>query len=155
MLTLVTDTREQEALEFPPCEGVKHLKVALPVGDYGALLDGLPLPVCIERKSIADLFSSFSTGYDKEKAKIIRAKEMGWKYILAIEGTVTRVLQGHFYWNGTDEVWHPKSGLSQLRQLLTISIRYGVECWYCQSRSEMALRIQEYLLAWKRNEEKR
>ena len=147
---MLIDTREQQALEFKKLEGVECLQQCLIVGDYGALLEGTPIMVVIERKSIADLFSSFSTGYEHEKRKILKAKEMGYKYILAVEGTCNRILKGYTYWNGTAEVEHPKSGLSQVRQLMTLGCKYGIETWYCSTREEMALRIQEYFLAWER-----
>lgn len=150
-MIIITDTREQEPLKFLTCEGVTHQSSGLAVGDYSALIDGAKNVPVVERKSIPDLFSSFSMGYEHEKNKILKAKALRLKYILAIEGTVTRVLQGHTFWDGKEEREHKKSGISQLRQLLTISIRYGVECWYCKSREEMAIKIQEYFLAYERN----
>ena len=149
-MIIYTDTREQSPLEFKECEGVTHQPSGLAVGDYSALIEGVQCPVVIERKSIADLFASFSEGYEREKKKILKAKALKLKYILAIEGTVTRVLMGYTYWDGKEEREHKKSGIAQFRQLLTISIKYGVEVWYCKSREEMALRIQEYFLAWER-----
>lgn len=148
MLVLITDSREQDKLVFPKTEGIAHRESGLTVGDYGALVHGEALKVVVERKSIPDIFSSFSSGYEAEKNKILKAKALGIKYIIAIEGTVLRVLRGHTYWNGKEDITHPKSGIAQLRQLLTISIKYQTEIWYCSTREEMALRIQEYFLRW-------
>ena len=145
-MILLIDTREQNPLEFVVTNGVEVITQTLPVGDYGAVGQ----MVVVERKSIADLFGSFSKNYDAEKAKIMKAKELGLKYILAIEASATEIRKGHQYWKDGQMQESAKSGISQVKQLMTISRKYDVEVWFCSSRQDMAFRIMEYLMAWER-----
>lgn len=145
-MILLIDSREQNPLEFVKTDGVDILRRYLPVGDYSA--EGQS--VVIERKSVGDLFGSFSKNYDAEKAKILKAKELKLKYVLAIEASATEVRKGHQYWKDGELQESAKSGISQIKQLMTISRKYDVEVWYCASRQDMAFRIMEYLMAWGR-----
>lgn len=104
----------------------------------------------IERKSIGDLFHSFTHEYVNEKEKIFRAKDLGLNYILAVESPALDVRKGHSYWKGGEEHQVKKDGLSQVRQILTISRKYSVPVWWCSGRLEMAFLIQEYFLAMER-----
>ena len=149
-MLLLIDSREQAALVFEKVAGVETKVVCLPVGDYGAEINGVREPIVIERKEIGDLFSSFSTGYVRERAKILRAKELGLKYILAIEVTASDVYKGHTYWKNGKEHKSKKSGLAMLRQLMMLMHKYGIEVWYCDGRREMSRRIMEYFLAAER-----
>ena len=149
-MTLIIDSREQLALEFEKVEGVEIIKDAMPVGDYGALHKDGPDKTVFERKSISDLFSSFTHNYDNEKEKIRKAKELGLEYIIAIEATCFEIRKGHSYWKDGQMVESGKSGISQVRQMNTISRKYGVPIWYCPSRKEMAFMIMEYFLAHER-----
>lgn len=124
-------------------------------GDYTArhrLKDGIEQmdTVVIERKGLGDLFVSFTSGYEQEKAKWERAQACGLSYILAIEGTATDVLRGHTYWAGGELREAKKSGLAMLRQLCSIQRRYQLSVWFCSSRKEMAVLVQEYFLAAER-----
>ena len=153
-LKLLIDTREIKPLEFPVRQGVDVLRQGLTAGDYTALhqhgtIEQLD-PTVFERKSIPDLFSSFTAGYDQEKAKWSRLMDMGLAYILAVEGTASEVLKGHTYWAQGERHEAKKSGLAQLRQLLSVMRRYGLHIWFCSSRQEMALLILEYFLAKER-----
>ena len=150
-MRIITDSREQARLIFPQVEGVEYETHALPVGDYGAYLTGeiIMYPTVFERKG-SDLFSSFSHGYAKEKKKIEKAKNLGLKYILAVEGTAFDIREGHRYQKDGEEHWSKKDGLSQVRQLLTCNIKGYFDIWWCKSRQEMAFLIQEYFLACQR-----
>lgn len=127
------------------------------VGDYTALhkdlqhpLTMIPDTTVIERKSVADLFTSFTTNYDAERAKIFKAAELDLTYILAIEAPFLEVLKGHSYWKDGERHEHKKTGLAMIRQLATIQRKYGIQIWYCESRRSMALMILEYFLAEER-----
>ena len=147
-MEILVDTREKNALTFQMVDGVSVKSECLSTGDYGFRhKDGSKDEVVFERKSIADLFNSFSGGYDNEKAKIMRAKEAGQKFILAIEGTISEVLQGHEYRKDGEIHRSKKDGLSQIRQLCTLQRKYGIEVMFFDSRKEMAFYIQEYFLA--------
>lgn len=151
------DTREQDALTFQFVQGVSVKSECLRVGDYGCRhKDGTMDEVVIERKSIGDLFSSFTgENYEREKAKIARAKEAGLRYILAIESPALEVRKGHRY--RKDGEWHEvkKTGIAQVRQIMTLLRRGDFdEVWWCRDRTEMAFLIQEYFLAAERIREK-
>lgn len=141
------DTREQNALDFVSTEGVEIVREALPVGDYCASHDGILDTTVIERKSIADLFNSFSSNYEAERNKIIKAKSRDLQYILAIEGSVFDVRAGHEYKKDGEIHRSKKDGISMIRQLMTITNKYSVPVWFCNGRKEMAFLIQEFFLA--------
>ena len=145
-MKLLVDVQEKHPLEFVKTDGVEVIVQSLSVGDYQA--EGQDCVV--ERKSIADLFSSFSSNYEAERNKIIRAKSRDLKYILAIEASATEIRKGHTYWKDGEEHEAAKSGISQIKQLMTISRKYGVEVWFCEGRRDMAFRIMEYFLAQER-----
>ena len=134
--------------------GIEHRQVTLATGDYGCYhrrTDGWHRdPVIFERKSVSDCFASFTSGYEREKAKWQRAQALGLTYILAIEATCTEILKGHTYWQGGELQEAKKSGLAMIRQLMSLQRRYGLGVWFCSSRREMALRIQEYFLSVER-----
>lgn len=124
----------------------------LETGDYAVRINGEIAPVRIERKSISDLFSSFSgDNYRREKEKIERAKVSDIRYILAIEGSCSDVRKGASYYKGGQLHQVKKDGLSQVRQIETISMRYGVEVRYCAGREDMAFMVQEILMAYVRS----
>ena len=138
-------------LEFPPTKEVEILRQTLLIGDYTAWhrFNGreVPDPCVVERKGIGDLFTSFTSGYEREKAKWTKAHQLGLHYVLAIEGTVTDVLQGNRYWKAGEAQESRKTGLAQLRQLCTISLKYQVQTWFFSSRKEMAFYLLEFFLA--------
>ena len=131
---------------------LKTERGTLETGDYGVRIEGVLAPVRVERKSIADLFSSFSgDNYRREREKIDRAKVLALRYILAIEGSCSDVRKGHRYYRAGE--WHQvdKDGLSQVRQIETISMKYGVEIRYCSGRDDMAFMVQEILMSYVRH----
>ena len=150
MIQLITDTREQDALNFTKVEGVEYIQECLSTGDYSARIGGELVGVVIERKSIGDLFQNYTNNYEKEREKIIRAQDLGWKFILAIEASATEIRKGHSYWKGGQLHESKKSGIGMIRQLLSIEHKYHVPVWFCSGRVEMAWLIQEYFLAVER-----
>jgi len=150
LMQLITDSREQNPLIFAHVDGIEFLIEALPIGDYGAKLNGVLVKSVCERKSIADLFSSFSSGYENEKSKIEKAKLLGFKYILAIEGTIFDVREGYQYQK--DGEWHQskKDGLSQCKQLMTMYSKGYFDIWWCKSRAEMSFMVIQYFQAVER-----
>ncbi len=150
-MVLLTDTREQQKLVFEKVVGVEYCIDTLKVGDYTALHDNDVMDTSVvERKNVGDCFSSFGKGYKNEKAKIVRSKEMGLHYILAIEATASQILQGHQYWKDGQMHEHGKSGIAMIRQLMSLQRRYSISVWFCDGRADMAMRVQEYFLAWER-----
>lgn len=156
-MEILMDTREQNCLTFQFVDGVNVKSECLKVGDYTARhKDGTMDSAVVERKNISDLYSSFTgENYEREKAKISRAKEAGLRYILAIESPALEVRKGHRY--RKDGEWHEvkKSGIAQVRQIMTLLRRGDFdEVWWCRDRTEMAFLIQEYFLAAERIREK-
>ena len=149
-MLLLTDSWEKDPLTFAKVEGVTHQRLHLAVGDYTAEHNGIRDTAICERKSLSDLFTSFTGNYDAERDKIRRAKELGLTYILAIEGTFSELLKGHSYYAGGE--WHVarKTGIAMARQLMTLQRKYGITVWFCESRQVMAMMMQEYFLAQER-----
>lgn len=145
---IMVDTREQNPLKFPG--DIETISAVLDVGDYAGILEGKIDTARIERKSVPDLFHSFSHNYENEKAKILRAKEAGYHYIIAIEDTCSAVRGGSSYWKHGESHKVKKDGLSMVRQMMTLSRKYGIEVWYCAGRPDMAFRVQEYILTKER-----
>ena len=153
-MVLITDTREAHPLQFEQVVGVSYVRETMTAGDYTArhqvgTVEQLDSTV-FERKAVGDLFASFTAGYTREKAKWQRAQTLGLTYILAIEATCTEILKGHTYWQGGELREAKKSGIAMIRQLMSLQRRYGLGVWFCSSRREMALRIQEYFLSFER-----
>lgn len=153
-MKLISDTRETLPLHFQSVVGVEHVRGTLSFGDYTAsyVIGGKEVTssTVVERKAKGDLFSSYTSGYERERAKIIRAKVDGKKFILAIEGTATDILSGHTYTKGGVDYESKKDGMTMVRQLMTCCHKYGIVLWLCESREAMALMVQEYFLAEER-----
>lgn len=152
-MIILTDSREQNSLEFNDCKGVEFKRVCLPVGDYTATynIDGKERQsdTVFERKSVGDMWNSFTgENYERERDKMMRYKDCGFdKYILAIEASAFEIRMGHSYRAGGEEHVSKKDGLSMLRQLLTCMRKYGIWVWLFNGRKEMAFMIQEYFLS--------
>jgi ERCC4-type nuclease len=134
MLLILCDSREQAPLDFSTYQEVDKVEVVgLPFGDYTAVLDGSPVPVCFERKSIADLWGTMTSGYERFRKEMLKAKECGHKLILITEGTYSDVA------NGFDR--SKFSGDSMLKKLHTLYVKYDLEWFPCDSRKAMAHHI--------------
>ena len=116
----------------------------LDVGDYGAqYTDGSYCPVFWERKNLSDLFSTLTSGYVRFKKEIKRAKEAKVKLVLAIEGNVGDILNG---------VPHSRTeGITILRKLMTLWLRYDLMPVFFDSRVTMAATIREFFEAFGRS----
>ena len=153
-MRIIQDSREQNGIMnlFPKVEGVTVEIGTLPVGDYAArhLIEGREIPDmhCVERKAVGDLYTSMASGYEREKAKWTKAQQLGLRYILAIEGTISEILHADSYvGEGGERIVRRKDGLAQIRQLCTLQIKYGITVMFCSSRKEMAFYLMEFFLA--------
>ena len=143
-MKMIVDSREQHALRFTVDEILTEVKVEkLIVGDYQAeYTDGSRPPIIFERKSLSDCFSTLTGGYKRFKAELTRAKSANVKLILAIEGSVADVL------GGTD---HSKvEGITILRKLCTLWLKYDLVPVFFESRQSMAKFIYEFYCAFGR-----
>ena len=130
------------------------------MGDYSCeFIDGSVPPVVFERKSITDLFGTLGDGYERFKRELFRAKENGTKIILIIEGHIPKVLAGNPYSTKKVKIKgktrivklnmaeRKKHGKAKFRQILTLSLKYGLNHIFCKDRDEMSMYIAEYYSA--------
>ena len=135
------DTREQKPLEFTIDHIVTGVFVEkLDIGDYSArYLDGVSCSVCFERKSIGDLFSTLTSGYPRFKKEIGRANRGTVEMVIAVEGSYKKVLGGSKY--------SRQDGLSVIRRMQTLWLKYGVRHMCFDSRKSMASYIREFFIS--------
>lgn len=142
-MIIVQDTREQLKLDFKDIEGVEKVEdMALAYGDYTAIVHGRPVPIVFERKGFSDLWGTMTSGYDRYKREMEKAKADGVKLILVIEGTYTDV------WNGFER--SKFEGGAMLKKLATLYVKYDHEYIFCESRRVMARRIADTFYAIER-----
>ena len=143
MLKLIIDSREQLPLKFRQGVFDEIVVEGRPVGDYWGELNGTEIPFCYERKSLADLFSTMTQGYDHWKRMIEKSDKLGMKVILLIEGTLRDIHAGVKY--------SEYSGESMLKKLAMLSVRHNLE-WHCfEDRRSMTRYIEEMFDAVRRN----
>ena len=143
-MILIIDTREIKSLIFNHPEVKETKRQKLIVGDYQAILDdGFIVPVIFERKgSLADLWKSLTKEYPRFRREVIRAREANITLILIIEATLLKVLKGF----ERSEV----SGISIVKTIFSLWVRYGVIPVFCRSREEMQEFIIQYYMAEQR-----
>ena len=140
---MITDSREQAKLDFSGIEGIEKVEtLSLPYGDYTAIVHGKSVPIVYERKAFGDLWQTMTSGYDRYKREMERAKDDAIKLILIIEGSYTDV------WNGFERSKY--DGESMLKKLATLYVKYDHEYIFCESRRVMARRIADTFLAVER-----
>jgi len=139
-LKIIIDSREQSPLIFPQ-EFVTDTPVeCLPVGDYGCEFErGYQVPAIFERKSIPDLFSTLTQGHERFDREITRAKDLGIKLILAIEGSIAQVSWGTPY--------SQMKGSSILKIVFTLWVKHDLMPVFCADRNDMSNFIYEYYCA--------
>jgi len=142
-LKLIIDSREQLPLDFNEAAFDEVEVRGMPVGDYWAELDGKEIPLCFERKSLGDLFSTMTTGYGRFKKELARAKEAGLTVILVIEGSMREVAAGYDY--------SRYKGDSMLKKLAMLRVRYDLEFHFFNDRREMSRYIEEIFSAIRRS----
>jgi len=80
---ILIDTREQSPLFFR--YEIKKKISSLPYGDYKLEKDPLPQKLAIERKSLSDFVSTFSTGFDRFKRELDRATNANCYLVVLVE----------------------------------------------------------------------
>lgn len=149
-MIIVADSREQKPLDFSGIEGVEKVEtIGLAYGDYSAIVNGKPVPIIYERKSLNDLWGTMVPSksdpdcHERFKRELVRAKDSNVKLVLIVEGSYTDV------WNG---ITHSRfDGQSMLRKLATFYTKYDLEYVLCESRRVMARRIVDTFLSVERN----
>ncbi len=143
-MVILIDNQEKKKLKFQCDHILTEVRVEkLDHGDYACqYMDGALCPVIFERKGLGDLFSTLTSGHVRFRKEIKRAEKAEHKLILIVEGTVADILEG---------VPHSrKEGISILRTMLTMWVRYDLMPVFCSSRREMALFIREFFEAFGR-----
>lgn len=143
-MIIIQDSREQAPLDFDGIEGVEKVeRMGLAYGDYSAIVHEKPVPVIFERKGLVDLFGTMTSGYERFKREMVRAKEANVKLILIVEGSYTNVYGGIQY--------SQFSGESMIKKLHMMQVKYDLETVYCESRRVMARYIAGFFHAVERN----
>ena len=134
---IAIDTREQRPFTFQSIKPTAPDTVTqtLKTGDYSVV--GLEDNVCVERKSLADLFSSVGTGRERFEREMVRMSEMQYA-ALVIESS----LAGIFTNPPARSKMSPKS---VFRTLIAWSQRYNVHVWPMWNR-EAAERVTYLIL---------
>ena len=137
------DTREQAPLfsslsPFPFITEVFFEKLS--VGDYAVeYSDGYRPKISFERKSIPDVYGTLGKNHARFKKEVLRAKEGGITLIVIIEGTLGKTLKGYKH--------STMSGVSIVRQLFTLWVKYNIVPVFCSDRREMETYIYNYFCA--------
>ena len=145
-MKIIVDSREQAPLPFEVGGVITEVIVeGLPVGDYWMRFeDGREAEIVFERKSISDLWGTLTskTNHERFRREIGRARDSDMSLILIIEGTLGDVCRGN-----------PRSkfkGVSMLRLLFTMWVRYNLFPVFCKNRTEMMRFITETFEAYGR-----
>lgn len=125
-LTIIIDTREQRPFTFDAINPApKTLITTLKTGDYSVL--GYEGKVCVERKSLKDLFGSCGNGRSRFENEIMRMAEFeyaaivaecDWQSILRCPPRHSQLL--------------PKTILASV---IAWQQRFGVHFWACPNRA--------------------
>lgn len=143
-MKLIIDSNETIPLVFEMSDNLNEVVTKkLNVGDYVAeYSDGSRCPIIFERKGLGDLFGTSTKGYKRFKRELNRAKTQNIKLILAIEGNVSDVLNGYKY--------SAFDGLSMLKKLSTMWLKYDLVPMFFDTRESMATFIREFYEAFGR-----
>lgn len=137
-MQIVIDTREQRPYQFP--EPVKTITKTLETGDYS--LSGFEDRICIERKSLPDLFGSLGKGRARFEREFQRMSEFQYACLMIECGFLDVFCSPPKFARV-----HPKS---VFRSVYAWSIRYGIHvCW--ATNREYAQKITYIMLErwWK------
>ena len=122
---IAVDTREQRPYTFQNIKPSPAIVVqTLQTGDYS--IAGLDNLVCVERKSLADLFSSVGTGRERFEREMVRMSKMDYA-ALVVESS----LSGIFVNPPSRSKMNPRA---VFRTLLSWSVKYNVHVWPAWAR---------------------
>ena len=135
-MKIYVDTREQLPLEFE-VDGVvtEVIRTKLPYGDYSAAWEDKQgqhvefMPLFIERKSLGDLFGTLTSGMERFRREIARAKEDGISLIIMVEGCFREVFLGAKHSTVEGEII--------LKTLHTLWVKHDVPYILCNDRRDM------------------
>ena len=142
-LNLTIDSREQKPLVFNAPYFKSVLTGKLNFGDYSCSVDEKVCPIYFERKAIGDLFGTLSAGIERFKREVERAKGNESRIVIVVEGSYYEVLEGYKH--------SSVKGLTVVRTLFTLMIKYGIPFVCFNTREEMAHYISEFYYSYFKN----
>lgn len=128
-LTVITDTREQNELDFSGFRGVAVSRQGLKTGDYS--IQNKEDEICFERKSVQDIVGTLVSGHERFLREMERMRDFEERYIL-IEHSPS-VLFSYCMQHG----WQNKFNLV-IQSLLAYAYQYHVRIRFCKDREDMA-----------------
>ena|SRR3990167_3238013 len=148
-MVILIDSREQLPLEFEVKGNISKVEtIGLLFGDYQAMLeDGIVIPISFDRKTPQDLYATLTSGNERFKREIEKARKHNFTLYLIIEGSISEILSGVGYSKIEPD--------TLIKTLFTFKVKYGVEPIFCNNRSEMKRYIIETFEAFGRSWEKK
>lgn len=128
-ITIISDTREQDSLDFSGFRGVESVRQGLKTGDYS--IQGFENRICFERKAVSDLVSTLIGGHERFLREMERMKDFEVAYIL-VEHTA-----GTVYRYCAKQGWELKFD-TIIQSLLAYAYHYHVRVRFCKDREDMA-----------------
>ena len=142
---ILVDTREQKKLWNEKLNEVRLKK--LDAGDYSISWDNRDFDdkIAIERKSLADITSTLTSGHTRFKKEIERAKKLDY-FAVVVECDYSTFLKGYYR--------SSVAGYIVAKIAHTLEIKYGIPFHFCNSRTEAKALIRGLLTAYIREREK-
>lgn len=128
-MTIIIDTREQTPLKFP--DNIATAAGTLQSGDYSVI--GLEHLITIERKSIADLVGSLTSGRDRFERELHRMRGFSFKRLLVV-GDRREIVSGDYRSKAS-----PKSVLASPN---AFEMRYDVPVVFADEEAASALVVR-------------
>ena len=123
-LQIITDTREQKT--WWPEE--QTTRGTLKTGDYS--LAGHETVFALERKSMADICQTVTTGHERFGRELVRASEMRY-FAIMIEGSVMDLLNKKWPQSYRTKV----TGQAVVAILATLSVKYDIKIFFCGGKA--------------------
>ena len=139
-ITLVIDNREQTPLQF---RNLCSMRGSLYSGDYSVL--GLEHKFAVERKSIADLVGSVTSGRERFERELHRLRGYDFKRLLIV-GTEEDVIN-HNYRSKAN----PKSVLGSI---YAFEVRYDIPVVWGVNEEISALKIEQWAFRYTKEVDK-
>lgn len=130
-MRILIDTREQMPLCFSKWRDITTEVATLQTGDYS--IHGLEDRFILERKSVADLVASLTTGRDRFVRELERMRGHEVKAII-VEGTLEQIARHDYRSQANPE--------SVLQTLAAWHIRYGIPTLWCGSPAGCAYQVR-------------
>ena len=126
---IIVDSREQKPL-WTNCEVKK-----LDFGDYS--IEGHEYLFAIERKSLPDMLSTLTSGHERFKKELIRARVANY-FAIVVDGSYSAMENKDW-----PNAWRSKvPGHTATAIADTLHMKYGVHIHWCKDRNDSKRRIR-------------